>query len=54
MELRKVGDIVEMAHHAYVSPTEQVINENGEDGDLRNADGYEEMKSAGAVKNTEW
>jgi hypothetical protein len=54
MELRKVSDIVEIAYYAYVSPTEQVINENREDGDLRNADGYEEMKSAGAVKNAEW
>lgn len=54
MELRKVGDIVKMAYLSYLSPADQEISENSEDGDLRNADGYDEMKSVGAIKKMEW
>jgi len=54
MELRKVGDIVKIAYQLYLSSTAQDADGNGEDGDLRSADGYDDMKSAGAVKNAEW
>jgi len=54
MELRKVGDMVKTAYQLYLSSATQDVNESGEDGDLRNADGYDDMKSAGVVKNTEW
>ncbi len=54
MELRKVGDIVKIAYLSYLSPVNQEINENVEGGDLRNADGYDDMKSVGAIKKMEW
>lgn len=54
MELRKVGDVVKIAYQSYLSSATQDVTENGEDGDLRNAKGYDDMKSAGAVKNAEW
>lgn len=54
MELRKVGDIVKLAYLSYISPAERATNENGEDGDLRNAEGYDSMKSAGVVKAAQW
>ena len=54
MDLRKIGDIVKIAYQAYLSSTEQDVSENGEDGDLRNADGYDDLKSAGAVKDAGW
>ena len=54
MELRKVGDIVKIAYQSYLLSTAQDTNESGEDGDLRTSDGYDDLKSAGAVKNVEW
>jgi hypothetical protein len=54
MELHKVGDIVKIAYQSYLSSATQDVTESGEDGDLRNAKGYDDMKFAGAVKNAEW
>jgi hypothetical protein len=54
MELRKIGDIVKLAYQSYLSSEMQASSENRDGCDLRNANGYEEMKSAGAVKNVEW
>jgi hypothetical protein len=54
MELRKIGDIVKITYQEYLSSTAQNTNENGEGSDLRSADGYDDMKSAGAIRNVEW
>jgi len=54
MELRKVGDVVKIAYQSYLSSEKPDTVEDGEDGDLRNADGYDDLKSAGAVKKPEW
>jgi len=54
MELRKVGDVVKIAYQSYLSSEKPDAVENGEDGDLRDADGYDDLKSAGAVKKPEW
>ena len=52
MELRKVGDIVKLAYQLYLSTATQAGNR--EDGDLRNANSYDDMKSVGAVESVEW
>ena len=56
MELRKVGDIVKVAYQAYLSFGAQDVkeDESKDGGDLRNANSYDEIKSAGVVKNVEW
>ena len=54
MELRKVGDIARIACQLYESPVTQDKIAEEEDGDLRNANGYADVKSTGAVKNAEW
>jgi hypothetical protein len=54
MELRKVGDVVKIAYQSYLSSATQDVTENGEEGDLRNANGYDDIKSVGVVKNAEW
>ena len=53
-ELRKDGEIVMLAYQAYFSSATQGISGEGEDGDLRNADCYDDMKSNGAVNDIEW
>jgi hypothetical protein len=54
MELRKVGDIVRIACQLYdASPTAQDETES-DDSDLRNSGGYDDMKSAGAIKSVLW
>ena len=57
-EMRKVGDIVRIAYTLYISktaPGEKIaIETEVRDGDLRSADDYENLKSAGAVSTTEW
>ena len=54
MELRKIGDIVKIAYQLYLLPTVQDTSEIGEDGDLRSANCYDDLKSTGAVKTVEW
>jgi len=54
MELRKVGEVVKIAYQMYSSSVPQDLGGEEDSGDLRNADGYDAMKSTGAVKNAEW
>ena len=54
MDLRKVGDVVKIAYQSYLSHPAQDSDVDGEDGDLRNANNYDDMKSAGAVNDAEW
>jgi hypothetical protein len=56
MELRKANDIVMLAYQSYVSSATQDANEDadGDDGDIRGATCYNDLKSAGAVKNAGW
>jgi len=54
MELRKVGDIVKIAYQSFLSSAPQGVSANGSDGDLRKANGYDDMKPGGAVTAVEW
>jgi hypothetical protein len=52
-EMRTVGDVVRIAYTLYISQTAPKKAEI-QDGDLRTADDYENLKSAGAISTTEW
>jgi len=56
MELRKAGDIARVVCQSYLPPTlqDESINESKDDGDLRNAKGYDDMQFVGAVNNAGW
>jgi len=52
-EMRKVGDVVRIAYTLHISQTAPNETEI-QDGDLRVADDYENLKSTGAIGTTEW
>ena len=54
MEFKKVADVVRLAYQRFLSTAEQVDDDIPEDGDLRTAEGYEDMKSADMVETKEW
>jgi hypothetical protein len=57
MDLRKVADVVRLAYQRFLSATDPVDPVDGsspQDGDLRTAEGYVDMKSAEIIEEIEW
>jgi hypothetical protein len=57
IELKKAADVVRLAYQRFVLTTEsadQPVSGDEQDGDLRTADGYADMKSAEIIEEKEW
>ena len=57
IDLRKVADVVRLAYQRFLSatdPIEPVDDGYPKDGDLRIAEGYADMTSAGIIEEKEW
>ena len=55
LNAKKVGDVVRLAYQLFISLEDrQSIEDERQDGDLRNSDGYEELKLSGAISGGEW
>jgi hypothetical protein len=54
MDIKKVADVVRFAYQSFLAVTEPNDEEICCDGDLRTADGYEDMNVANMIEEKEW
>jgi hypothetical protein len=53
LDAKKVADIVRLAYQLFLA-AEPIAEEVQQDGDLRNAGGYEDLKDSGAIRDGAW
>jgi hypothetical protein len=54
IEIKKVADLVRLAYQRFMTITEPVDEDSGQEGDLRIAGGYADMKSTDIIEEKEW